>query len=134
MTTSVPASALLNIGEEDIKGNEIVKQAGELLRNSGPNSTATSRAMTSTRAVDVVVCDGFVGNVALKTSGRPGPDGGDLPARAVLAQLDSPNWRRFRDVGPQGFQAARGSRRYNGAALLGLRGVVVKSHGLGGSS
>jgi glycerol-3-phosphate acyltransferase PlsX len=64
-----PSVGLLNIGEEEIKGNEAVKQAGELLRKSGLNFYGNVEGNDIYKGtVDVVVCDGFVGNVALKTS------------------------------------------------------------------
>ena len=64
-----PRVGLLNIGEEAIKGNEVVKQAGELLRNSGLNFCGNVEGDDIYKgSADVVVCDGFVGNVALKTS------------------------------------------------------------------
>ena len=64
-----PSIGLLNIGEEDIKGNEVVRQAGELLRASGLNFHGNIEGDDIFKGTtDVVVCDGFVGNVALKTS------------------------------------------------------------------
>ena len=64
-----PSIGLLNIGEEVIKGNDVVKQAGELLRGSGLNFIGNVEGKDIfSGMVDVVVCDGFVGNVALKTS------------------------------------------------------------------
>jgi phosphate acyltransferase len=64
-----PSIGLLNIGEEEIKGNDVVKQAGELLRVSGLNFLGNVEGDDIYKGtVDVVVCDGFVGNVALKTS------------------------------------------------------------------
>ncbi|MDR2689331.1 MAG: phosphate acyltransferase PlsX [Azoarcus sp.] len=123
-----PLVGLLNIGEEDIKGNEVTKQAAELLRASGLNFHGNIediyRGMT-----DVVVCDGFVGNVALKTS-------------EGLAQMLMTFLREEFTRGPlsklmalaatpvlKNFKRRVDHRRYNGAVLLGLRGVVVKSHG-----
>ena len=64
-----PSIGLLNIGEEEIKGNEVVKQAAELLRDSGLNFYGNIEGNDIYKGTtDVVVCDGFVGNVALKTS------------------------------------------------------------------
>ena len=64
-----PSIGLLNIGEEEIKGNEVVKQAAELLRSSGLNFYGNIEGDDIYKGTtDVVVCDGFVGNVALKTS------------------------------------------------------------------
>ncbi len=125
-----PTVGLLNIGEEDIKGNDIVKQAGELLRNSGLNFYCNVEGDDIYKGtVDVVVCDGFVGNVALKTS-----EGLAQMVATFLREQFSRNWITkiaavFAMSALKGFKHKVDSRRYNGAALLGLRGVVVKSHG-----
>lgn len=125
-----PSVGLLNIGEEDIKGNETVKQAGELLRNSGLNFYGNVEGNDIYKGtVDVVVCDGFVGNVALKTS-----EGLAQMMATFLREQFSRNWLTklaaiFAMSALKGFKHKLDSRRYNGAALLGLRGVVVKSHG-----
>jgi glycerol-3-phosphate acyltransferase PlsX len=125
-----PSVALLNVGEEAIKGNEVVKQAADLLRASGLRFTGNVEGNDVYKGgTDVVVCDGFVGNVALKTSeGVAQMLGAFLReefkrnwATKLAAVVASPVLRAFADrVDP---------RRYNGAVLLGLRGVVVKSHG-----
>jgi glycerol-3-phosphate acyltransferase PlsX len=125
-----PTVGLLNIGAEEIKGNEVVKRAGELLRAAPINFYGNVEGDDIYKGTtDVVVCDGFVGNVFLKTSEGLAKMLGDflkeeytrgLLARAAAA-VSLPVIRKFRDrVDP---------RRYNGAALLGLRGIVVKSHG-----
>jgi phosphate acyltransferase len=125
-----PSVGLLNIGAEAIKGNQIVKQAGDLLRASELNFVGNVEGDGIFRGeVDVVVCDGFVGNVALKTSeGLVRMMGTFLreeftrnPLRRLAALFARPALAAFRRrVDP---------RRYNGATLLGLKGVVVKSHG-----
>ena len=125
-----PRVGLLNIGAEAIKGNQIVKQAADLLRASELNFAGNVEGDGIFRGeVDVVVCDGFVGNVALKTSeGLARMMGTFLreeftrnPLRRVAALFAWPAIAAFRRrVDP---------RRYNGATLLGLKGVVVKSHG-----
>jgi glycerol-3-phosphate acyltransferase PlsX len=125
-----PSIGLLNIGEEAIKGNEVVKQAGELLRNSSLNFYGNVEGDDIFKGtVDVVVCDGFVGNVALKTAEGVVRMMSQMLREAftrnlgakVLGLIALPVLRRFR--------AHADNRRYNGAALLGLRGVVIKSHG-----
>jgi len=125
-----PSVGLLNIGVEDIKGNEAVKQAAALLRESGLNFVGNVEGDDIYKgSVDVVVCDGFVGNVALKASEgvahmmsstlREEFSRGLLTKLAALVAL--PVLRAFRErLDP---------RRYNGASLLGLRGIVIKSHG-----
>ena len=81
-----PTVGLLNIGEELIKGNEVVKQAGELLRASPLNFFGNVEGNDIYKGTtDVVVCDGFVGNVALKSSRGSGADAGRLRARGVHA-------------------------------------------------
>lgn len=125
-----PSVGLLNIGEEDIKGNEVVKRAGELLRESGLNFIGNVEGDDIYKGTaDVVVCDGFVGNVALKTS-----EGLAQMIRQFLRQEFSRNPLTklaglFALPVLNAFKARVDHRRYNGASLLGLRGVVVKSHG-----
>lgn len=125
-----PSVGLLNVGEEVIKGNEVVKTAGELLRASGLNFYGNVEGDDIYRGtVDVIVCDGFVGNVALKTSeGLAQMLAGFIREEftrnlftKIIALLALPVLGRFR--------RRVDHRRYNGAALLGLRGVVIKSHG-----
>jgi glycerol-3-phosphate acyltransferase PlsX len=125
-----PTVGLLNVGEEEIKGNEVVKQAGELLRASGLNFHGNVEGDDIYKGTtDVVVCDGFVGNVMLKSS--------EGLAQMLYEFLKSEFTR-----GPltklsalvaypvlNAFKRRIDPRRYNGATLLGLRGVVVKSHG-----
>lgn len=125
-----PSVGLLNIGEEDIKGNETVKRAGELLRQSGLNFHGNVEGNDIFKGTtDVVVCDGFVGNVALKASeglaqlistALKEEFSRSLP-RKLVALVALPVLKAFR----RRFD----HRRYNGASLLGLKGVVVKSHG-----
>jgi len=125
-----PSIGLLNIGEEVIKGNDVVKQAGELLRSSGLNFIGNVEGKDIfSGTVDVVVCDGFVGNVALKTSEglasmlaqtlREEYGRGLVSRLAALVSL--PVIQRIR--------RRMDHRRYNGASLVGLRGIVFKSHG-----
>ncbi|MFN7643898.1 MAG: phosphate acyltransferase PlsX [Burkholderiales bacterium] len=125
-----PSVGLLNVGEEAIKGNDVVKQAAELLRASGLNFHGNVEGDDIYRGtVDVIVCDGFVGNVALKTSeGLAQMLAGfireeftrGLLAKAV-AVVAYPVLARFKKRVDH--------RRYNGASLVGLRGIVIKSHG-----
>ncbi len=125
-----PSVGLLNIGEEEIKGNETVKQAAELLRASGLNFYGNIEGDDIYRGTtDVVVCDGFVGNVALKTS-----EGLAKMISTILREEFNRNWLT-RMVALMAmpvlnaFKRRVDPRRYNGATLLGLRGVVIKSHG-----
>jgi glycerol-3-phosphate acyltransferase PlsX len=125
-----PSIGLLNIGEEDIKGNEVVKQAGELLRASGLNFYGNVEGDDIFKGTtDVVVCDGFVGNVALKTA-----EGLAKMLRTFLTEEFKRNWFTYL-CGIMAvpvltaFKRRVDPARYNGASLLGLKGVVVKSHG-----
>lgn len=126
-----PTVGLLNIGQEEIKGNEKVKEAARLLAASEIINYAgfVEGNDIYEGTVDVVVCDGFVGNVALKTSEGVArmishylrEEFTRTPLARLRALLARPVLRAFRDkVDP---------RRYNGATLIGLQGIVVKSHG-----
>jgi phosphate acyltransferase len=125
-----PSVGLLNIGEEDIKGNETVKRAGDLLRSSDLNFIGNVEGDDIYKGTaDVIVCDGFVGNVALKTS-----EGLAQMLGSFLREEFNRNlWTRLAAciASPvlRAFKQRVDHRRYNGASLLGLRGVVIKSHG-----
>lgn len=129
-----PTVGLLNIGEEAIKGSETIKQAAELLRAAAASGHLNFHGNVEGNDIfkgttDIVVCDGFVGNVALKT------------AEGLASMLSSFIRQEFtRNVFTKlaalvalpvlkHFKARVDHRRYNGAALLGLRGLVFKSHG-----
>jgi len=125
-----PTVGLLNIGEEDIKGNDVVKQASELLKASGLNYYGNVEGFDIYRGTtDVVVCDGFVGNIFLKSS--------EGLARMLAAYLHEEFHRNAftKLLGLaslpviNAFRRRVDPRRLNGASLLGLRGIVVKSHG-----
>src|SRR4051812_42957060 len=125
-----PSVGLLNIGVEDIKGNDTVKQAGELLRASGLNFHGNVEGDDIYKGTtDVVVCDGFVGNVLLKASegvvkmmiGFLRQEFTRNPWRMLVAWLAAPVRSALR--------ARMDPGRYNGGSLLGLRGIVIKSHG-----
>lgn len=125
-----PRVALLNIGEEEIKGNETIKAAAALLQASTLNYVGFVEGDGIFHAdVDLVVADGFVGNVALKT----GEGVAKLvtqflreafmasPLTRLMALTVKPILRRFADrVDP---------RLHNGASFVGLNGIVIKSHG-----
>ncbi len=129
-----PSVGLLNIGEEVIKGSEVIKQAGELLRSAAASGDLNFFGNVEGNdifkgTVDIVVCDGFVGNVALKASeGLASMIGGFL-----RAEFSRNIFTKFAAICAQpvltAFKNRVDHRRYNGAALLGLRGLVFKSHG-----
>jgi glycerol-3-phosphate acyltransferase PlsX len=125
-----PSVGLLNIGAEDIKGSEVVKHAAELLRVSGLNFYGNVEGDDIYKGTtDVVVCDGFVGNVTLKAS--------EGIARMLATYLrEEFNRNLFTRAASlvalpvlNAFKRRFDPRNYNGATLLGLRGIVVKSHG-----
>jgi glycerol-3-phosphate acyltransferase PlsX len=129
-----PSVGLLNIGEEVIKGSEVIKRAGDLLRSAANSGDLNFYGNVEGNDIfkgttDIVVCDGFVGNVALKTSeGLASMIGGFLkeefsrtPLTKLAAIIAYPILSAFKNRVDY--------RRYNGAALLGLRGLVFKSHG-----
>ena len=129
-----PTVGLLNIGAEAIKGSEVIKKAGELLRSAANSGNLNFAGNVEGNDIykgttDIVVCDGFVGNVALKTS-----EGLATMVGAFLKQEFSRNI--FTKIAAiiaypvlSAFKKRVDYRRYNGAALLGLRGLVFKSHG-----
>jgi len=125
-----PTVGLLNIGSEEIKGNERVKEASRLLEQTDLNYQGYVEGDGLYHGeVDVLVCDGFVGNVALKAS-----EGVAHMIRHYLREAFTRNWltklaaiiaspvlKQFRrDLDP---------RAFNGANLIGLQGIVIKSHG-----
>ncbi len=125
-----PRVGLLNIGQEEIKGNEKVKEAARLLSASPINYYGFVEGDDIYKGtVDVVVCDGFVGNVALKTTEGVAQMISHYVKQSfnrnlltrLAALISMPILKDLRKkIDP---------RRYNGASLLGLRGIVVKSHG-----
>ncbi|WCM89558.1 phosphate acyltransferase PlsX [Acidovorax sp. NCPPB 3576] len=131
---SEPVVGLLNIGEEAIKGSEVIKKAGELLRTAGNSGDLRFYGNVEGNdifkgTVDIVVCDGFVGNVALKAS--------EGVASMIVGGLKQEFKRNiFTKLAAvvaypvlSALMKRMDHRRYNGAALLGLRGLVFKSHG-----
>lgn len=125
-----PSVGLLNIGEEMIKGNEVVKEAAELIRNSGLNFHGNVEGNDIFKGTtDVVVCDGFTGNVALKTSEGLAQMLGEFIKQEFTRGLWSKGAALVSYPILMRFKKRVDHRRYNGAALLGLKGIVVKSHG-----
>ncbi|EGV52320.1 phosphate acyltransferase PlsX [Candidatus Endoriftia persephone] len=127
---SNPRIGLLNIGQEEIKGNEQVKGAHELLAASSLNYIGYVEGDDVFKGgVDVVVADGFVGNVALKSS-----EGVAKMISHAMKESFRRNWlTKLAGLAAmpvlKAFRRRIDPRRYNGASLLGLRGIVIKSHG-----
>ncbi len=125
-----PRVALLNIGEEDIKGNDMIREAAALLADSNLNYVGFVEGDSiPDRKADVIVCDGFTGNVALKTMEGTA----HLIKHYLVAGFNSGIYGRL--AGLVAWPVLRSlakkldPRRYNGASLLGLNGIVIKSHG-----
>lgn len=128
-----PTVGLLNIGVEEVKGQEDVREAGQLLRESNPPKLQYHGFVEGDDlgkgTVDVVVTEGFSGNIALKTA--------EGTAKQIGAYLHSAMSRTF--LAKIGYFFAKGAfdqlrekmdpRKVNGAVFLGLNGVVIKSHG-----
>ena len=125
-----PRVGLLNIGEEAIKGNEAVKEAARLLSSSDINYIGFVEGDDIYQGkADVIVCDGFVGNVALKSSEGVA----QMIGHYVKQEFNRNAFTRLVGlVALPILRSLRGKidpRRYNGASLVGLRGIVIKSHG-----
>lgn len=125
-----PTVGLLNIGEETIKGNDTVKRAAELLTDSALNYVGFVEGDDIYKGrADVIVCDGFAGNVALKSSEGVAT----MIARYMREEFErTPLSRLAGWVASPVLKALKrriDPRIYNGATLIGLRGIVIKSHG-----
>jgi len=132
---SEPSVGLLNIGEEAIKGSDMIKRAGELLRTVAAGGSHINYHGNVEGddifkgTTDIVVCDGFVGNVALKSN-----EGVAKMMKSMIREEFERSWLSrlsylFARPALKRFGARVDPRRYNGAALLGLKGLVFKSHG-----
>ena len=129
-----PTVGLLNIGEEAIKGNEVIKKAGELLRTAAKAGDLNFYGNVEGNDIfkgtaDIVVCDGFVGNVALKAS-----EGlATMIVDFLKIEFSRNVFTKLAAIAAYPIISAlkkrMDHRRYNGGALLGLRGLVFKSHG-----
>lgn len=129
-----PTVGLLNIGEEAIKGNEVIKRAGALLRAAAVNGDLNFQGNVEGNdifkgVVDLVVCDGFVGNVALKSSEGLASMVSTLIKQSFGRNILTKMAAIVAYPVLAAFKRRVDHRRYNGAALLGLRGLVFKSHG-----
>ena len=130
-----PSVGLLNIGEEAIKGSETIKRAGELLRAAAADGHLNFHGNVEGNDIfkgttDIVVCDGFVGNVMLKTSEGLAAMLGGMIREEFGRNIASPSWPRWsRCRCCNHFKARVDHRRYSGGALLGLKGLVFKAHG-----
>jgi glycerol-3-phosphate acyltransferase PlsX len=125
-----PTVGVLNIGEEEMKGNEQVKEAARLISQSSLNYAGYAEGDDIYKGnFDIIVCDGFIGNISLKTS--------EGVAKMIATFIKQEFTRNiFTKLAAliampvlKAFRRRIDPRRYNGASLLGLRGIVIKSHG-----
>jgi len=125
-----PTVGLLNIGEEELKGNEQVQNAASLLSESNLNYYGFIEGDDIYKGtVNVVVCDGFIGNIALKTSEGVAKMIGYYLKKEFKRNLFSKLAGLIALPVLNSFKKRVDPREYNGASLLGLRGIVIKSHG-----
>jgi glycerol-3-phosphate acyltransferase PlsX len=129
-----PSVGLLNIGEEAIKGNEIIKKTAELLRTASNSGDLNFFGNVEGHdiyqgTVDLIVCDGFVGNVALKASEGLAHKISETLKNSFTRNIFTKLAAIFSYPVLSDFKDKVDHRRYNGAALLGLNGIVFKSHG-----
>lgn len=129
-----PTVGLLNIGEEDIKGGENMRKTAELLRSASKSGDLNYFGNVEGDdifhgTVDIVVCDGFVGNVALKASEGLASMVGGFLKKSFSVNIFTKLAGIVAYPALTGFKHLVDHRRHNGAALLGLRGLVFKSHG-----
>jgi glycerol-3-phosphate acyltransferase PlsX len=129
-----PSVGLLNIGEEVIKGSEVIKRAGELLRRANDQGLIQFHGNVEGNDIfkgtsDIVVCDGFVGNVALKTAEGLASMFAAFIKQEFTRNIVTKLVALFAMPVLNRFKNRVDHRRYSGAALLGLRGLVFKSHG-----
>ncbi|MFN4265827.1 MAG: phosphate acyltransferase PlsX [Aquabacterium sp.] len=129
-----PTVGLLNIGEEVIKGSEVIKKAGELLRTADSRGLINFHGNVEGNDIfkgtsDIVVCDGFVGNVALKTAEGLATMFASFIKQEFTRNILTKMVALVAMPVLNHFKKRVDHRRYNGAALLGLRGLVFKSHG-----
>ncbi len=129
-----PSVGLLNVGEEAIKGSETIKKASQLLRTAAESNDLNFYGNVEGNDIfkgttDIVVCDGFVGNVALKATEGVAT----MIVDFLRQEYSSGIWSKIAAIVSypvlKSLKSRLDHRRYNGAALLGLRGLVFKSHG-----
>ncbi len=125
-----PRVGLLNVGEEEMKGNEVVKEAAGLLSSGALNYIGFVEGTdVYCGDVDVVVCDGFVGNISIKTSEGVAKMISHFIKKEFTRNIFTRMAALFALPVLKAFRRQIDPRRYNGASLLGLRGSVIKSHG-----
>jgi phosphate acyltransferase len=125
-----PRVALLSIGEEEMKGNELTREAGTLLKQTSLNFTGNVEGRDVFRGnVEVVVCDGFIGNIALKISEGVVEHIGGMLKKAIKSSLTSQLGYALSKRAFDDFRKRTDYSEYGGAPLLGVKGITVIGHG-----
>jgi glycerol-3-phosphate acyltransferase PlsX len=125
-----PRVALLSIGEEDMKGNDLTREAAALLKQSSINFVGNVEGRDVFRGnVDVIVCDGFIGNIALKLSEGLVEHIGGMLKKAIKSSLTSQIGYALSKKAFDAFRKRTDYAEYGGAPLLGVRGVTIIGHG-----
>jgi len=125
-----PRVALLSIGEEDVKGNDLTREAAALLKQSSLNFVGNVEGRDVFRGnVDVIVCDGFIGNIALKLSEGLVEHIGGMLKKAIKSSITSQIGYALSKKAFDAFRKRTDYSEYGGAPLLGVRGVTIIGHG-----
>ena len=128
--TKRPRVALLSIGEEEMKGNDLVREAAALLKQLHLNFVGNVEGRDVFRGdVDVIVCDGFIGNIALKISEGLVEHIGGMLKKAIKSSLKSQVGYVLSKDAFDSFRKRTDSSEYGGAPLLGVRGITIIGHG-----
>jgi len=125
-----PRVALLSIGEEEMKGNELTREAAALLKQTALNFSGNVEGRDVFRGdVDVIVCDGFIGNIALKISEGLVEHIGGMLKKAIKSSLTSQLGYALSKRAFDSFRKRTDYSEYGGAPLLGVRGITIIGHG-----
>jgi phosphate acyltransferase len=125
-----PRVALLSIGEEEMKGNEVTREAFNRLKHASLNFVGNVEGRDVFRGdVDVIVCDGFIGNIALKISEGLVEHIGGMLKKAIKSSLTSQLGYALSKSAFDGFHKRTDYSEYGGAPLLGVRGITIIGHG-----
>jgi phosphate acyltransferase len=125
-----PRIALLSIGEEEMKGNELTREASNRLKQTSLNFVGNVEGRDVFRGnVDVIVCDGFIGNIALKISEGLVEHIGGMLKKAIKSSLRSQLGYALSKRAFEDFRRRTDYSEYGGAPLLGVRGITIIGHG-----
>lgn len=125
-----PRIALLSIGEEEVKGNELTREAATLIKQAPLNFVGNVEGRDLFRGnVDVIVCDGFIGNIALKLSEGLAEHIGGMLKKAIKSSLSSQIGYALSKKAFDALRRRTDYSEYGGAPLLGIRGITIIGHG-----